>query len=309
MAERPIKLNIGKYMTALTASNSDLDLHPLIRTTLQTTRTWNDSFYPVGDPRRGATTCRTATCELRTRTLECGAMDNQNFGKETFTKIFDPELIHGWGKRTYNWEMGVSVQQELLPRVGLTVGYVRRWFGNFYTADNTHAPLPRDYTPFSIPIPVDPRLPGGGGGTVNGLYNLVPDKVGQEDMYQRLASNFGEHDRELARHRSEPQRAAAQRSDRCKGGTSTGAPPAGQLRNSARASGDLLLGQHDCGPDDARHDDDGRDRDLGAPELLLPRRRTDATVVSRAGDLICHSEDRRPSERHVAERPGKRAAG
>ena len=31
--------------------------------------------------------------------------------------------------------MGVSVQQELVPRVGLTVGYFRRWFGNFYTAN------------------------------------------------------------------------------------------------------------------------------------------------------------------------------
>ena len=48
-----MKLNVGKYLTALTASNSDLDLNPLIRTSLKTTRTWNDSFYPVGDPRRG----------------------------------------------------------------------------------------------------------------------------------------------------------------------------------------------------------------------------------------------------------------
>ena len=118
-------------------------------------------------------------------------MDNQNFGKEIFTKSFDPDLIHGWGKRTYNWEMGVSVQQELLPRVGVTVGYFRRWFGNFYTANN-RSTTTADYTPFSIPIPVDPRLPGGGGGTVSGLYNLVPDKVGQEDLYSQLSSNFGE---------------------------------------------------------------------------------------------------------------------
>jgi hypothetical protein len=185
-----IKMNIGKYLTALTASNSDLDLNPLIRTSLQTTRTWNDSFYSVGDPRRGN---YVPDCDLRSpdANAECGRMDNQNFGKEAFTKTFDPELIQGWGKRTYNWEMGVSVQQELLPRVGLTVGYFRRWFGNFYTADNRNTTA-ADYTPFSIPIPVDPRLPGGGGGTVAGLYNLIPDKVGQEDMYQQLASNFGE---------------------------------------------------------------------------------------------------------------------
>jgi hypothetical protein len=118
-------------------------------------------------------------------------MDNQNFGKEVFTKSFDPDLIHGWGKRTYNWEMGVSVQQELLPRLGVTVGYFRRWFGNFYTANN-RLTTTADYTPFSIPIPADPRLPGGGGGTVPGLYNLVLEKVGQEDLHSQLTSAFGE---------------------------------------------------------------------------------------------------------------------
>ncbi len=185
-----IKLNVGKYLTALTASNSDLDLNPLIRTSTDTTRTWNDTFYPVGDPRRGNFV---PDCDLLSidANAECGAMDNRNFGKEVFTKSFDPELINGWGKRTYNWEMGISLQHEVMPRVGVTVGYFRRWFGNFYTADN-RLTTAADYTPFSIPIPVDPRLPDGGGGTISGLYNLVPGKVGQEDMYSQLASNFGE---------------------------------------------------------------------------------------------------------------------
>jgi hypothetical protein len=185
-----IKVNVGKYLTALTASNSDLDLNPLIRTSLNTTRTWNDSFFPAGDPRNGN---YVPDCDLINvnANAECGRMDNQNFGKEIFTKSFDPELIHGWGKRTYNWEMGLSVQQELLPRVGITVGYFRRSFGNFYTANNRNTTTD-DYTPFSIPIPVDQRLPGGGGGTVTGLYNLVPDKVGAEDLYSQLSSNFGE---------------------------------------------------------------------------------------------------------------------
>src|SRR4030095_15041719 len=35
-----VKVNIGKYLTALTATNSDLDLHPLIRPTPQTTLQW-----------------------------------------------------------------------------------------------------------------------------------------------------------------------------------------------------------------------------------------------------------------------------
>jgi hypothetical protein len=185
-----IKVNVGKYLTALTASNSDTDLQPGRRIATNTTRTWNDAFYPVGDPRRGnyVPDCNLLSADQNT---ECGRMDNQNFGKEIFTKSFDSDLIHGWGKRTYNWEMGVSLQQELLPRVGVTVGYFRRWFGNFYTADNRNTTT-ADYTPFEIPIPVDSRLPGGGGGTVTGLYNLVLEKVGQEDIYSQLSSNFGE---------------------------------------------------------------------------------------------------------------------
>src|SRR5262249_58985802 len=67
---------------------------------------------------------------------ECGRMDNQNFGKDFFTSTFDPDFINGFGRRPYNWEMGVSVQQEVAPRVGVTVGYYRRWYGNFYTRDN-----------------------------------------------------------------------------------------------------------------------------------------------------------------------------
>jgi hypothetical protein len=186
-----VKVNVGKYLTALTASNSDLDLNPLIRIGLSTTRTWNDrTTFPAGDPRNGN---YVPDCDLRATTAngECGAMDNQNFGKEIFTKSFDPDLIHGWGKRTYNWEMGVSVQQELLPRVGLTVGYFRRWFGNFYTANNRNTAT-GDYTPFSVPIPLDSRLPGGGGGTVTGLYNVVFARATQEDLYSQLSSNFGE---------------------------------------------------------------------------------------------------------------------
>ncbi len=182
-----IKMNLGKYLTAVTASNSDTDLQPGRRIATNTTRTWTEGLNGgiAGD--------YIPQCDLRNPAAngECGAMDNQNFGKDVFTKSFDPDLIHGWGKRTYNWEMGISLQQELIPRVGVTVGYFRRWFGNFYTANNRLTST-ADYSEFSIPIPADPRLPGGGGGTVHGLYNLVPTMVGREDLYSQLSSNFGE---------------------------------------------------------------------------------------------------------------------
>jgi hypothetical protein len=177
-----LKFNLGKYMQAFTATNTDLDLNPLIRSVVSTTRTWTDSnkdFIP--------------NCDLTNvkKNGECGDADNQAFGQQAFTRFYDPEFINGWGKRGTNWELGVSVQQELMPRVGLTVGYFRRWFGNFYTVDN-RSTTSADYTPFNVPIPVDPRLPGGGGGTVGGLYNLVPGKVGAVDELAQLSKNFAE---------------------------------------------------------------------------------------------------------------------
>jgi hypothetical protein len=187
-----VKVNVGKYVQALTASNSDMDLNPLIRLNLVTTRTWSDRSG------LGINGDYVPQCDLLNTAAngECGAMDNQNFGKEFFTRTFDPAFINGFGKRPNNWEMGVSVQQEVVPRVGVTVGYFRRWFGNFYTLDNT-ALLSSDYKQFSVPIPIDPRLPGGGGGAVPGVYNLNPDKVvggtPVRDVAQ-LTSNFGDVD-------------------------------------------------------------------------------------------------------------------
>jgi len=181
-----VRFNIGKYMQALTASNSDMDLNPLIRLNLQTTRTWNDrgGLGINGD--------YIPQCDLLNPAAngECGRMDNQNFGKEFFTRTYDPAFIDGYGVRPYNWEMGVYVQQEVAPRIAVTAGYYRRWFGNFYTLDNTLTAA-SDYTQFSVPIPLDPRLPGGGGGVVSGIYNLNLNKVGQVQDLALLDSKIG----------------------------------------------------------------------------------------------------------------------
>ena len=62
----------------------------------------------------------------------------------------------------------------------MDVTYSRRWFRGFSVVDNL-ALQPSDLTPFSIVAPLDPRLPGGGGYVVPGLYDVVPEKSGQVD--------------------------------------------------------------------------------------------------------------------------------
>ena len=130
-------------------------------------------------------------CDLSNteKNAECGAMDNKNLGLPVFSRTFDPDYVTGWGTRPYNWGLGLTVQQELLPRVSLNVGYFRNWWGNWYVVDN-RSTSPADYTPFSITAPIDSRLPNGGGYTVDGLYNLVSTKVGQVDELAQDSSNF-----------------------------------------------------------------------------------------------------------------------
>ena len=59
-----------------------------------------------------------------------------NFANPNALTQVNPDVLHGWGVRPYDWQWGVSVQQEILPRTSLEVGYARRWFSNFFVNDN-----------------------------------------------------------------------------------------------------------------------------------------------------------------------------
>ena len=43
----------------------------------------------------------------------CGVMSNTNFGKNVLTNNFDPGILDGWGVRPSDWNLGVSVQQQI----------------------------------------------------------------------------------------------------------------------------------------------------------------------------------------------------
>ena len=70
-------------------------------------------------------------------------MANQSFGTQVFNTNYDPNMVTGWGNRPYVWSTGVSVQQELMPGVALTVGYYRNSWGNLSIVDNTSTSIVR----------------------------------------------------------------------------------------------------------------------------------------------------------------------
>ena len=175
-----VKFNLGKYVQGVTAANNDFDLNPIIRTAISTTRTWTDTdrdFVPD---------CNLANTETNG---ECAAMNNRNLGKEVFDRTYDPGFVEGWSQRPYSWSLGVSVQQEVMPRVSVNVGYFRNSWGNWYTVDNRANTL-ADWTPYSITAPSDSRLPGGGGQTISGLYDLVSTAVGKVDEWATNSKNY-----------------------------------------------------------------------------------------------------------------------
>jgi hypothetical protein len=157
--------------------------NPVTNLITQTTRSWADAnrnYVP--------------DCNLLSPAAngECGAMANANFGQPVPGVSYDPKLMHGWGKRGFNWEFSTGVQHEVLARTSVDVSYFRRSYGNFRVTDNLVL-SPTDFDRFDFTAPSDPRLPDGGGYTVHGLYNINPAKFGlPSENFVTLAKNYGQ---------------------------------------------------------------------------------------------------------------------
>ena len=185
-----VKVNFGRYLEAAQNGGLFTALNPTARLSTTTTRSWTDTnrnFVADCDLlNRGAQDLRAGGGDV------CGANTNPNFGTEVFESTLDPALLSGWGVRSGDWQWGASVQQEVLPRVAIEAGYQRRWLVNFLATDN-RARGPEDFSEFGINVPSDPRLPGGGGGVLDGLYNVTPTAAARlNDNFQTLSDNYGD---------------------------------------------------------------------------------------------------------------------
>ena len=185
-----VKVNFGRYLEAAQNGGLFTALNPTSRLSTTTTRSWTDADRDyVAD----CNLLNPAAQDLRASGGDfCGANTNANFGTEVFASTLDPALLSGWGIRSGDWQFGASVQQEVLPRVAVELGYQRRWLVNFLATDN-RARGAEDHTEFGITVPTDPRLPGGGGGVLDGFYNVTPVAAARlNDNFQSLASTFGD---------------------------------------------------------------------------------------------------------------------
>ena len=131
-----VKVNFGKYLEPTSNNNNYILSNPIARIATTTAREL--------DRHQQQLRARTAICGIRRHRTSrppvvdiCGAMNSQTFGTATqTTAAIDPKILNGWGVRSNDWQIGASVQQQVLPRVSVEVGYFRRWLNNFTVTDN-----------------------------------------------------------------------------------------------------------------------------------------------------------------------------
>jgi hypothetical protein len=178
-----LKVNIGRYVGGEAVDIASAN-HPVNSSINSTNRSWSDANHNY-----------VPDCDLKNPALngECGAIDNQNFGKNNPNAYrYDADLLKGWGKRNYTWQAQALVQHELLSNVGVTFGYFRTWYGNFRVTAN-NAVTPADYDPYCVTAPTDPRFPVNSGSQICGLFDIKPGQFGKSQLSVQLASDYGDY--------------------------------------------------------------------------------------------------------------------
>jgi Carboxypeptidase regulatory-like domain len=184
-----VKVNLGRYLEAAQNDNSYIVSRPTGRVRTTTTRTWtdaNNNFTPDCD------LLNPLAQDLRPSGGDfCGQINDLSFGDAVFDTTQDPSALRGWGVRPADWQFGASIQHQLLPRVSVDVGYVRRWLQNFFVTDNL-AQQPSDMGSFYVVAPLDARLPNGGGYTISSLYNPNQNVASLNNNLVTKARDYGD---------------------------------------------------------------------------------------------------------------------
>ncbi len=183
-----LKFNLGRYVTTATNDAIYAANNPSTRIVTSASRSWSDTnqnfvvdcdlLNPVAQTGAGGDTCGALTG------------NNLNFAKPGGSTRVNPALLSGWAIRPADWQWGINVQQEVVPRVSVEAGYNKRWWGNFSVSDNTLVG-PADYEKWTITAPSDSRLPGGGGYPID-VYTLTAAAAARgADNHVTSETDFG----------------------------------------------------------------------------------------------------------------------
>jgi len=183
-----LKASLGHYPDIIRTASGN----PASNLTRTTTRTWNDAnrnYVP--------------DCELRNPVAngECGPWSNLTFGQLVGSRYADG-VLSGWNRQYANWQGSVSLQHELRPGFGVSVGYFRTWYvgdaggsgipnaeTTLTVTDNLKV-APSDFDQYCITAPTDSRLPNSGQ-QLCGLFDVRPALFGQTDNVIKSAEDFG----------------------------------------------------------------------------------------------------------------------
>jgi hypothetical protein len=218
-----IKWNMGKYLSGAAISGIYADANPAQRTVNTYFRTWSDvngnrrvdcdllnfaeQNVPGGDICGGPTSVGgqdsvrygrdplsldSAGTPIGLATTQCGRREEGiPADVQAYCDVYGDSLLDGWNKRRSEWQFGLGIQHELLPRFSAEFTYNRRSYANLTVTDtlgigcdqfngrqemeacqqgflNFTSP---DYGFFSAVAPSHPGLPGGGGYLIRGLAN------------------------------------------------------------------------------------------------------------------------------------------
>ncbi|MGH9239703.1 MAG: carboxypeptidase regulatory-like domain-containing protein [Vicinamibacterales bacterium] len=177
-----LKVGVARFVAGETVNLTGA-VNPMNVISTTDTRNWTDA--------NGDFTIYNASGTVQTN--ELGPTGNQNFGTPIVSTTHDNDVLQGWFKRGYMWETNVSVQHELLPRIGVGAVYYRRTTGNQRVTDALSIDPNSFDGPFCITAPTNnARLPVAGQ-QICDLYDIKPQfrAVQGSNNYVTFAETLG----------------------------------------------------------------------------------------------------------------------
>jgi hypothetical protein len=211
-----VKLNGGKFVNAAGISGIYSGANPARRTVNTVTRSWTDTnnnrhvdcnVLDLNDTRDGCgalspgsgsltqfgrdpNSLDAAGTPVGLTTTQCGRTESAiPAAVKAYCGAYGESIVDGWDRRRNEWQFGVGVQHEILPRLSGEFTWNHRNYYNLTTSDELNIGCDRfggatdvetcqqqlmqyrnpTYDFYTVIAPNDPRLPNGGGFRVLGL--------------------------------------------------------------------------------------------------------------------------------------------